>query len=139
MTLEKRSHTAISHLSFSISPSPMRLAAKLPILLSVLLALAFGYTGLHAQGSSPSPSPATAGPTPVPLAKIPSEAESTAEVVHEIEDSLSGDRTTLETTSDTLFKLDTEIDAKLAEDTRIMARRWPGCCSWWRLGADSSF
>lgn len=100
------------------SPKPSILAATL-----LALNLLIGSPPIRAQEASPSPSPspATAAPTPVPLAKVPSEAESTFGELHQIEENNSKDEATLKSTASSLSNLATEIQARIAEDTRILA------------------
>ncbi|HEX6564468.1 MAG TPA: mechanosensitive ion channel domain-containing protein [Chthoniobacterales bacterium] len=79
----------------------------------------------RAEDASPSPAsspaPAKAAPTPVPLTKVPSEAESAFGELRQIAEIASTDRTTLESTGTGLSSLATEINARLTEDSRILA------------------
>jgi potassium efflux system protein len=105
----------------------MRFTRKLPILLAALLAITFvtGSPPVQAQDASPtptsSPSPAVAAPTPIPLAKVSSEAEAAFAELHQIDESTSKDKATLESTVSGLSNLTTEIKARMAEDNRILA------------------
>jgi potassium-dependent mechanosensitive channel len=115
------------HLSFVIAPFLMRSTRKLPILLAALLAITL-FTGsppVQAQDASPtptsSPSPAVAAPTPIPLAKVSSEAEAAFAELHQIDESTSKDKATLDSTVSGLSNLTTEIKARMTEDNRILA------------------
>jgi potassium-dependent mechanosensitive channel len=106
----------------------MTLAGKRSILVTALLVLNFvvgialvrGQEPSPSSSSSPSPSP-SASPTPVPLARIPSEVEGVFEEVHQIGDTLSRDRASLQSNIDGISNLRTEIQARMAEDTRILS------------------
>ena len=107
----------------------MTLARK-SIFVTALVALIFVIGSPLAQGqdasASPSPSPsaspaAAATPTPIPLARAPSEAEAAFGELRQIEDSLSKDRSSLQATADGLSNLKNEIEARMAEDNRILA------------------
>jgi potassium efflux system protein len=117
----------LCHLQFVISPFLMRFTRKLPILFAALLAITFvtGSPPVQAQDASPtptsSPSPAVAAPTPIPLAKVSSEAEAAFAELHQIDESTSKDKATLESTVSGLSNLTTEIKARMTEDTRILA------------------
>jgi hypothetical protein len=52
---------------------------------------------------------------------VPLEAESASNALKEIEASLSGDQSAAAVASDSLVKLSSEIDAREAEDTRLLA------------------
>jgi potassium-dependent mechanosensitive channel len=108
----------------------MTFARKQSIFITALVALVSVVGGPLAQGqdtsASPLPSPsaspaATATPTPIPLASAPSEAEAAFGELRQIEDSLSKDRGTLQATADGLSNLKNEIEARMAEDNRILA------------------
>jgi potassium-dependent mechanosensitive channel len=102
------------------SSAPSIIAATL-----VFLTFMIGGPPLQAQepsaSPSPSSSPATAVPTPIALAKVPAEAESAFSELHQIEESASKDRATLESTADGLSNLATEIKDRMVEDNRILA------------------
>jgi hypothetical protein len=105
----------------------MPFTRKLSILLAALLAITFvtGSPPVQAQDASPtptsSPSPAVAAPTPVPLAKVSSEAEAAFAELHQIDESTSKDKATLDSTVIGLSNLTTEIKARMTEDNRILA------------------
>lgn len=105
----------------------MRFIRKLPILFAALLAITFvaGSPPMQAQDASPtatpSPSPTVAAPVPIPLARVPSEAEAAFAELHQIDESTSKDKTTLESTVSGLSNLATEIKSRMVEDTRILA------------------
>ena len=102
------------------SPRPSFFAATL-----LALILLTGSPTLRAgdASSSPasSPAPAKPAPTPVPLAKVSSEAESTFGELRQIDEIASTDRTALASTASGLSSLTTEINARLVEDSRILA------------------
>jgi len=60
-------------------------------------------------------------PTPIPLSKVPSEAESAFTELHQIEESGSKDRATLDSTAAGLSDLTAEIKNRMLEDNRILA------------------
>jgi potassium-dependent mechanosensitive channel len=107
----------------------MRSHSAPSIIAVTLLALTFVICGLPLQAQepsvspspSPSASPATAVPTPIALAKVPSEAEAAFGELHQIEESASKDRATLESTADGISNLTTEIKNRMLEDNRILA------------------
>jgi small-conductance mechanosensitive channel len=105
----------------------MRSSSAPSIIAAALVSLTVVIAGspLQAQepsaSPSPSPSPATAAPTPIALAKVPAEAESASGELHQIEESASKDRATLESTADGLSNLTTEIKDRMVEDNRILA------------------
>jgi potassium-dependent mechanosensitive channel len=99
---------------------------KPSIVVAALLALNFVSATIQAQEASPSPSAsaspsATAAPTPIGLDQVPAEAESAFGELHQIEDTLSKARTTLESINVGLTNLKAEIKARMAEDARILA------------------
>jgi potassium-dependent mechanosensitive channel len=112
----------ICNLFFLRTMTPIR---KQSIVVTALLALNLLGAKIQAQdaspSSSPSPSPATAAPTPIALDQIPSEAEAAFGELHDIEDTLSKARVSLESTNVGLTNLKAEIKARMAEDSRIMA------------------
>jgi potassium-dependent mechanosensitive channel len=107
----------------------MRSYSAPSIIAATLLALALVICGapLQAQqpsaspSSTPSPSPAAAAPTPIPLPKVASEAESALTELHQIEESASKDRATLDSKAAGLSDLTTEIQNRMLEDNRILA------------------
>jgi potassium-dependent mechanosensitive channel len=106
----------------------MRFHSAPSIVAATLLSLALVICGppLLAQQPSPSPSsspsasPAAAAPTPIPLARIPSEIESAFGELHQIEESASKDRASLDSSTATLSDLMTEIKIRAVEDNRIL-------------------
>jgi potassium efflux system protein len=102
----------------------MTLSRKQLIVVTALLALNFVSANIQAQdaspSSSPSPSPVTAAPLPIALDQVPSEAEAAFGELHQIEDTLSKARATLDSTNASLSILKAEIKARMAEDTRIL-------------------
>src|ERR1700722_2864932 len=105
----------------------MRFTRKLPILVASLLAITLvtGSPPVRAQDASPtptsSPSPAVAAPTPIPLARVSSEVEAAFAELHQIDESTSKEKATLESTFSGLSNLTTEIKARMTEDNRILA------------------
>src|ERR1700759_3927710 len=107
----------------------MRSYSAPSIIAARLLALALVICGppLRAQEASPSPSsspsPSAAAPAPnaIPLPKVPSEAESAFTDLHQIEESASKDRATLDSAAAGLSDLTTEIKNRMLEDNRILA------------------
>jgi potassium efflux system protein len=93
-----------------------------PIALLLTFCWASNGSTAEAQPASASPAkPASApAPTPIPLAKVPSEAQSAADALTEVDAILSGDESTTAVASDSLSKLTSEIDARIAEDTRLL-------------------
>jgi potassium-dependent mechanosensitive channel len=105
----------------------MRSYSAPSIIAATLLSLTLVVCGppLQAQqpSASPSPSlsPAAAVPTPIPLPKVPSEAESAFSELHQIEESASKDRATLDSSATSLSDLTSEITNRMLEDNRILA------------------
>jgi potassium-dependent mechanosensitive channel len=84
-------------------------------LLIVLSLVSSAGTALS-QPASGSP----AKPTPIPLAKAPLEAQSTLASLQEIEANVSTDQSSAEPIGRTLSELTDEIDARTAEDRRLL-------------------
>src|SRR5215469_7099203 len=90
------------------------------IVLVIILALVSSAgTALSQQASASSAKPAPAA-TPIPLAKVPLEAQSTLASLQEIEANASRDQSSAEAGGDTLSELTNEIDARIAEDRRLL-------------------
>jgi len=88
-------------------------------LLIVLSLVSSAGTALS-QPASASPAKPTPAPTPIPLAKAPLEAQSTLASLQEIEANVSGDQSSAEPIGRTLSELTNEIDARTAEDRRLL-------------------
>lgn len=91
------------------------------LLLLLALTCSEGTATAQQTPGSPSPSPATPQPTPVPLAKVPYEADSTTAALQEINASESKDRSAADLIADNLGNLSSEINARIADDTRLLA------------------
>jgi hypothetical protein len=70
--------------------------------------------------ASASPAKLTPAPTPVPLAKVPLEAQSALTSLQEIDGNVSGDQSSADGIARTLLDLTSEIDARIADDTRLL-------------------
>jgi hypothetical protein len=90
------------------------------IVLLVILALVSSAGTAPSQQASASPAKPNPAPAPIPLAKVPLEAQSTLASLQEIEANVSRDQTSAEATSGTLSQLTNEIDARVAEDRRLL-------------------
>jgi len=93
----------------------------IPIVFAFICCWAANSSIAEAQQASPSPARPNSAPTPIPLAKVPLEAESASNVLKEIEASLSGDQFAAAVASDSLVQLSSEIDAREADDNRLLA------------------
>src|SRR6516165_9871294 len=90
------------------------------IVLLIILALVSSTGTTLSQQASASPAKATPAPTPIPLAKVPLEAQSTLASLQEIEANASRDQSSAEAIGGTLSELTNEIDARAAEDKRLL-------------------
>jgi len=90
------------------------------IVLLIILALVSSAGTTLSQQASASPAKPTPAPTPIPLAKVPLEAQSTLAFLQEIEANVSRDQSSAEATGGTLLELTNEIDARAAEDKRLL-------------------
>ena len=88
----------------------------------VLIILALVFSGGTAPGQQASGSPAkpTPAPTPIPLAKVPLEAQSALTSLQEIDANVSRDQSSADGIARTLSDLTSEIDARIADDTRLL-------------------
>jgi potassium efflux system protein len=84
----------------------------------VLVSSAGTAPGQQAAGSPAKPTPA---PTPIPLAKVALEAQSALASLQEIDANVSGDQSSADGIARTLSDLTSEIDARIADDTRLLA------------------
>src|SRR5271169_2233482 len=89
------------------------------VLLIILALVSSGGTapGQQASGSPAKPTPAS---TPIPLAKVPLEAQSALASLQEIDGNVSGDQSSADGIARTLSDLTSEIDARIADDTRLL-------------------
>jgi potassium-dependent mechanosensitive channel len=89
------------------------------IVLLIILALAFSGTapGQQASASLAKPNPA---PTPIPSAKVPLEVQSALASLQEIDANVSGDQSSADGIARTLSDLTSEIDARIADNTRLL-------------------
>ena len=89
------------------------------VLLIVLVLVSSGGTapGQQASASLAKPTPT---PTPIALAKVPLEAQSALASLQEIEANVSGDQSSADGIARTLSVLTSEIDARIADDTRLL-------------------
>jgi potassium-dependent mechanosensitive channel len=92
------------------------------IRIALFLALFVAACGVSVEAQQPSGSPAksVSAPTPIPLAKVPLEAQSALSSLQEIEATVAGDQSTADSIARTLSDLTSVIDAKIAEDTRLL-------------------
>ena len=87
----------------------------------LLIILALVSSGGAAPGQPASASPAKPNPaTPIPLAKVPLEAQSALTSLQEIDGNVSGDQSSADGIARTLSDLTSEIDARIADDTRLL-------------------
>ena len=91
------------------------------ILLLVILALVSSGGTAPGQQASASPAKPAPAPTPIPLAKVPLEAQSTLASLQEIDANVSGDQSSADGIARTVSVLTSEIDARIADDTRLLA------------------
>jgi potassium-dependent mechanosensitive channel len=90
------------------------------ILLIILALAATGATTARGQQASASlvkPNPA---PTPIPLAKVPLEGQSALASLQEIDANVSRDQSSGDDIARTLSVLTSEIDARIADDTKLL-------------------
>jgi small-conductance mechanosensitive channel len=90
------------------------------IVLLIILALISSASTALSQQTSASPAKPTPALTPVPLAKVPLEAQSTLASLQEIEANMSSDQSSWESMARTLLEFKNEIDARAAEDRRLL-------------------
>src|SRR6516164_454116 len=90
------------------------------IVLVIMLALVSSPGTVLSQQVSASAAKPTPAPTPIPLAKVPLEAQSTLASLQEIEANVSRDQSSAEAIGRTLPELKNEIDARTAEDRRLL-------------------
>jgi potassium-dependent mechanosensitive channel len=90
------------------------------IVLLIILALVSSGGTAPSQQASGSPAKPNPAPTPIPLAKVPLEAQSALASLQEIDANVSGDRSRADGIASTLSDLTSEIDARIADDTRLL-------------------
>jgi potassium-dependent mechanosensitive channel len=90
------------------------------IVLLIILALVPSAGTALSQPASASPAKPNPAPTPISLAKVPLETQSTLASLQEIEANVSREQTSAEATGGTLLELTNEIDARTAEDRRLL-------------------
>src|ERR1700731_2709855 len=90
------------------------------IVLFIVLALISSGGAAPSQQASGSPAKPTPAPTPIPLAKVPLEAQSTLASLQEIDANVSKDQANADGIARTLSVLTSEIDARIADDTRLL-------------------
>jgi hypothetical protein len=90
------------------------------IVLLIILALVSSASAAPSQQASTSPAKPTLAPTPIPLAKVPLEAQSALTSLQEIDANVSRDQSSADGIARTLSDLTSEIDARIADDTRLL-------------------
>ena len=90
------------------------------IVLLIILALVSSGGAAPSQQASASPAKPTPAPTPIPLAKVPLEAQSALASLQEIDANVSRDQSSADGIARTLSDLTSEIDARIADDTRLL-------------------
>ena len=90
------------------------------IVLLIILALVFSGNTAPGQQASKSPAKPTTAPTSIPLAKVPLEAQSALASIQEIDANVSKDQSSADGSTRTLSDLTSEIDARIADDTRLL-------------------
>src|SRR6516165_1877856 len=90
------------------------------IVLPIILALV--YSGSTARGQQASASPPKTNPTPaaIPLAEVPFQAQAALDALQEIEADVSRDQSSADAIARTVSHLSSEIDARIADDTRLL-------------------
>ena len=93
----------------------------LRIFLLIILALVSSGATAPGQQASGSPAKPTPAPTPIPLAKVSLEAQSALASLQEIDANVSGDQSSADGIARTFSDLTSEIDPRIADDTRLLA------------------
>ena len=91
------------------------------IVLFIIMALVSSGGAAPSQQASASPAKPIPAPTPIPLAKVPLEAQSALTSLQEIDANVSRDQSSADGIASTLSDLTSEIDARFADDTRLLA------------------
>jgi hypothetical protein len=90
------------------------------IVFLIILALASSGGTASGQPASGSLAKPTTAPTSIPLAKVPLEAHSALASIQEIDANVSKDQSSADGSARTLSDLTSEIDARIADDTRLL-------------------
>ena len=90
------------------------------IVLLIILALVFSGGTAPGQQASKSPAKPNPAPTPIPLTKVPLEAQSALASLQEIEADVAKDQSSADDIARNLLDVTSEIDARIAEDTRLL-------------------
>ena len=90
------------------------------IVLFIIMALVSSGGVAPSQQASASPAKPTPAPTPIALAKVPLEAQSALASLQEIDANVSRGRSSADGIAHTLSDLTSEIDARIADDTRLL-------------------
>ena len=106
--------------TFGIFRYFMHPVIRIVLLINIILALVSGTGTALSQQASASPGKPAPASTPIPLAKVPLEAQSTLASLQEIEANVSRDQSSAEASGRTLSELTNEIDARVAEDRRLL-------------------
>src|SRR5271166_4379586 len=112
--------TTVSALPYTLFTLPAGAIADLVRILLIILALVFSGGTAPGQQASGSPAKPTPAPTPIPLAKAPLEAQSALTSLQGIDANVSRDRSSADGIARTLSELTSEIDARIADDTRLL-------------------
>ena len=91
------------------------------IVLLIILALVSSAGTAPGQQAAGSPAKPTPAPTPIPLAKVALEAQSALTSLQEIDGNVSGDQSSADGIARTLLDLTSEIDARISDDTKLLA------------------
>src|SRR5271155_2376261 len=91
---------------------------RIVLFISLVLVSSGGTApGQQASASLAKQNPAT---TPIPLAKVPLEAQSALASLQEIDANVSGDESIAKDIARTVSVLKSEIDARIADDTKLL-------------------
>ena len=110
----------VSALPYTLFTLPAAAIADLVRIVLIILALVFSGGTAPGQQSSGSPAKPTPAPAPIPLAKVPLEAQSALTSLQEMDANVSRDRSSADGIARTLSELTSEIDARIADDTRLL-------------------
>ena len=72
------------------------------------------------EQASASPAKPTPAPTPIPLSRVPLDAQTALASLQEIDSAVSRDQSGLDGAAHTLLDLSSEIDERVADDTRLL-------------------
>jgi len=90
------------------------------IVLPIILALVYSGSTARGQQASASPPKTNPAPTAIPLAEVPSNAQSALDSLQEMETDVSRDRSSADAIAGTVSDLTSEVDARIADDTRLL-------------------